>query len=296
MSAISGGSNKAECLLLIENLLDETRLHFQAEEEILSVKKYPLTSEHHRIHLGLLAKAAELSAKFTSNELTMGELFTFLANDIIWHHMLYFVDTNRVITYWNKAAERISCFTAAEVVGSSCADKILTHVDGAGTCLCTGLCPLAASIADGVNREAEDFLHHKDGHRVLALVRVSLLKDPAGKVIGGIELFTDISNIQTNTLRVQELEKLAILDNLTQLANRNYIERELQARFEEHKRMKIPFGILFIDIDHFKKVNDTYGHDVGDAVLRFVARTFIANSRPFDLWPLGWRGISRDHP
>ena len=200
------------------------------------------------------------------------------------HDGLYFVDANRTITYWNKAAERISGFSAAEVIGKSCADKILTHVDHAGTCLCVGLCPLAATIADGVDREAEVFLHHKDGHRVPVLVRVSLLKDPLGKVIGGIELFTDLSNIQANALKVQELEKLALLDNLTQLANRNYIERELQSRFEEHRRMKIPFGILFIDIDHFKRVNDTYGHDVGDEVLRFVARTFSTNSRPFDLY------------
>jgi diguanylate cyclase (GGDEF)-like protein/PAS domain S-box-containing protein len=200
------------------------------------------------------------------------------------HDGLYFVDTNRIITYWNKAAERISGFSAAEVIGKSCRDKILTHVDSAGTCLCTGQCPLAATIADGVDREAQVYLHHKDGHRVPVLVRVSLLKDPDGKVIGGIELFTDISNIQANTLRVQELEKLALLDNLTQLANRNYIERELRSRFEEYRRLRIPFGILFIDIDHFKRVNDTHGHDVGDEVLRFVARTFTANSRPFDLY------------
>lgn len=200
------------------------------------------------------------------------------------HDGLYFVDTNRIITYWNKAAERISGFTAAEVVGKSCADKILTHVDGSGTCLCTGLCPLAATIADGVDREAEVYMHHKDGHRVPVLVRVSLLKDPTGKVIGGIELFTDISSMHANALRVQELEKLALLDNLTQLANRNYIERELQSRFAEQKRLKIPFGILFIDIDHFKRVNDTYGHAVGDDVLRFVAQTFVSNSRPFDLY------------
>lgn len=200
------------------------------------------------------------------------------------HDGLYFVDTNRIITYWNKAAERISGFTAAEVVGKSCADKILTHVDSEGKCLCTGLCPLAATIADGVDREAEMYMHHKDGHRVPVLVRVSLLKDPAGKVIGGIELFSDISNIHANTLRVIELEKLALLDNLTQLANRNYLEKELQARFQEKKRLKIPFGILFLDIDYFKKVNDTYGHDVGDEVLRFVAQTFVANSRPFDLY------------
>ena len=197
---------------------------------------------------------------------------------------LYFVDTNRVITYWNKAAERISGFTATEVIGKSCADRILTHVDAEGRTLCLGLCPLAASISDGESREAEVYLHHKDGHRVPVLVRVSILKDPLGNVIGGIELFTDISNVHANSLRVLELEKLALLDNLTELANRNYIDKELRARFEEYKRLKIPFGILFIDIDHFKGVNDAYGHDVGDNVLRFIAQTFVANSRPFDLY------------
>jgi len=200
------------------------------------------------------------------------------------HDGLYFVDANRVITYWNKAAERISGFSSAEVIGKCCADNILTHVDCSGESLCLGKCPLADTIADGIERSVEVYLHHKDGHRVPVLIRASPLKDPQGKILGGIELFTDISNIQANTLRVLELEKLALLDNLTQLANRNYIEKELLARFDEQKRFDMPFGILFIDIDYFKKVNDTYGHSVGDEVLRFVAQTFTANSRPFDLY------------
>ena len=200
------------------------------------------------------------------------------------HDGLYFVDEKRVVTYWNKGAERISGFTSVEVVGKSCADNVLTHVDHGGKCLCRSSCPLAATIADGRERETEVFLHHKDGHRVPVFVRVSVLKDETDKVIGGIELFTDLSNLHINDARVQELEKLALLDNLTQLANRNYLERELRARFAEMKRLKVPFGILFIDIDHFKRFNDTYGHDVGDKVLQLVAATFVNNSRPFDIY------------
>ena len=197
---------------------------------------------------------------------------------------LYFVDRNRVITYWNKGAERISGFTADEVVGKSCADNILTHVDSQGNSLCTGMCPLAATIADGKLRETELYMHHKDGHRIPVSVRVSTLTDRDGIIIGGVEVFTDISNQEATKLRVKELEKLALLDNLTQLANRNYIEREIQSRFGEKKRLNVPFGILFIDIDHFKKFNDSYGHDMGDEVLKFVANTFVANTRPFDLY------------
>ncbi len=200
------------------------------------------------------------------------------------HDGLYCVDNNNIITYWNKAAERISGFTASEVLGKSRSDTMLIHVDIAGRSRSQDTCPLAATLIDGINRELEIYIQHKDGHRLPVLVRVSTIKDSRGTIIGGVELFTDISNLQDNHLRILELEKLALLDNLTQLANRNYLERELQARFEEFKRHKVPFGVLFIDIDHFKKVNDTYGHDVGDEVLRHVARTFATNSRPFDLY------------
>ena len=182
------------------------------------------------------------------------------------HDGLYFVDRDRVITYWNKAAEQISGFTANEVIGTSCSDNILTHVDSEGNNLCTGMCPLAATIADGKPRKDEVYMHHKEGHRIPVSVRVSTLTDRDGNIIGGIELFTDISNQAANELRVKELEKLALLDNLTQLANRNYIEKEVQSRFEEQKRFNVPFGILFLDIDHFKKFNDIYGHDVGDCI------------------------------
>jgi len=200
------------------------------------------------------------------------------------HDGLYFVDRNRVITYWNKAAEHISGYAASEVLGKSCSDNILNHVDSEGNSLCTGMCPLAATITDGMNREAKIYMHHKNGHRIPVSVRVSTLTDGDGTIIGGIELFTDISNQAANELRVRELEKLALLDNLTQLANRNYIEREIQSIFEEKRRFNVPFGVLFMDIDHFKQFNDTYGHDVGDDVLKFVSNTFVVNSRPFDIY------------
>ena len=200
------------------------------------------------------------------------------------HDGLYCTDTHRVITFWNHAAERITGYPAAEVLGRSCAANILVHVDTDGRSLCRGLCPLAMTMADGVGREAEVFLRHRDGHRVPVLVRTGPLKDRAGQVVGGVELFTDLSNILANNSRVRELEQLALLDTLTQLANRAYLQREIEARFEEMRRYGIPFGLLFMDIDFFKRFNDTYGHDVGDAVLKLVANTFTANSRAFDVY------------
>jgi diguanylate cyclase (GGDEF)-like protein/PAS domain S-box-containing protein len=197
---------------------------------------------------------------------------------------LYFVDCNRVITYWNRAAERITGYRSDEVVGSNCKDNILNHVDGGGVNLCLNLCPLAATISDGTPREANVYLHHKDGHRVPVSVRVSPLFDNEGNVIGGVEVFTDLSGMENNHLRIRELERLAMLDPLTQLANRRYLEHEIHARLEENKRFGTRFGVLFMDIDHFKELNDTYGHDIGDRALELVAHTLVYNSRPFDLY------------
>ncbi len=197
---------------------------------------------------------------------------------------LYFTDLNRVITYWNHGAERISGFGAHEVVGRSCAESILTHVDMDGNYLCDSMCPLYATILDGEPREAEVYLHHKDGHRVPVAVRVTQLRDNSGEVIGGVELFTDMSSQEAHRMRVKELERMALLDQLTQLANRAYLEEELAKRLEDYEDKQVPFGLLFMDIDFFKKFNDTYGRDVGDEVLKVVANTLTTNARPFDVY------------
>ncbi|GFO65657.1 sensor domain-containing diguanylate cyclase [Geomonas paludis] len=197
---------------------------------------------------------------------------------------LYIVDNERRIVFWNHAAERISGYSADEVLGKPCADNILCHVDDVGLNLCCSECPLASTIDTGTPHDAQVFLHHKNGHRVPVLVRVIPLTDETGKVIGGVEMFSDNSGQVHNDERLLELEKLALLDGLTQLANRRYLDRELESRLEELHRYDIPFGILFMDLDDFKKINDRYGHETGDRVLQFVSGTLSANSRPFDLY------------
>jgi diguanylate cyclase (GGDEF)-like protein/PAS domain S-box-containing protein len=196
---------------------------------------------------------------------------------------LYITDVNRKITFWNKAAEKISGFTAEEVTGKTCADNILIHVDDYGNNLCLDMCPLAATIKDCTPRAANVYLHHKDGHRIPVHVKVICLHNQEGKVIGGAELFTDNSDQKLKDIKLKELEELAFLDSLTKVTNRNFINLEIENKFSEMKRYKNKFGILFFDIDHFKNFNDTYGHDLGDLVLKTVANTLKNNMRPFDL-------------
>ncbi len=194
----------------------------------------------------------------------------------------YCVDRDRRITYWNKSAEAITGYTASDVVGKHCWDNILVHVDDQGTRLCGKGCPLAATIRDGVAREAKVYLRHQDGHRLPVLVRASPLRDRTRNVAGAVEIFNDNSAQDALTEKVEELEDAALLDPLTEVGNRRHIEMRLRDRLAEMDRYDSPFGVLFMDIDRFKVVNDTYGHDVGDNVLRMVAKTLALNLRPFD--------------
>jgi diguanylate cyclase (GGDEF)-like protein/PAS domain S-box-containing protein len=196
---------------------------------------------------------------------------------------VYFVDPDRRITYWNTGAQRISGYTVEDAVGTYCYDELLRHVDASGTRLCHGLCPVAATLADGKTREAEVFLHHKLGYRVPVLVRVAPITGADGTIKGAIEVFSDNSAKMAALQRVQELERTAYEDQLTGLANRMLTEITLRTRIEELSRYGWPFGVLFIDVDQFKAVNDTCGHAVGDACLEAIANTLRSGARSFDL-------------
>jgi diguanylate cyclase (GGDEF)-like protein/PAS domain S-box-containing protein len=196
---------------------------------------------------------------------------------------VYFVDRERVITYWNKGAERITGYQGTQVVGRSCSDNLLNHVTADGVQLCHGQCPLAACMVDGNIHEAEVFLHHADGHRLPVLVRGSPVRDPNGNIIGAVETFSTDSEVMTLRRQVRELRRTTRTDTLTGIGNRQYLEGRLRAVIAEFAGHTPAAGLLFMDIDHFKQCNDIYGHDIGDKVLRMVASTLYYNMRKTDV-------------
>jgi diguanylate cyclase (GGDEF)-like protein/PAS domain S-box-containing protein len=195
---------------------------------------------------------------------------------------VYFVDRQRRITYWNRGAERISGYKASQVLGKRCLDNILNHVSEYGIQLCLNGCPLHATMDDGKPREAEVYLHHSDGHRIPVLVRTSPIRDADGEIIGAVESFSDNSSLLTTRRRVNRLEQTVLLDPLTGIGNRRFIDIRIQSAFFEYQQHRIPFGVLFMDIDDFKIVNDRFGHEIGDRALQLVASTLNHNLRGDD--------------
>jgi len=195
----------------------------------------------------------------------------------------YLVDADRRIVLWNDAAERISGYAETEVKGRSCSDDILVHIDAHGQPLCgSTTCPAARSMHCGKRMDAEVFLKHRQGHRVPISIRSFPLQREDGSILGAIEIFTERCSMESMSQRIQELERLALLDELTSVGNRRYAERELTARHNELARFQVPYGVLMIDLDHFKRVNDRHGHLLGDRVLRMVADTLAMNVRSCD--------------
>lgn len=196
---------------------------------------------------------------------------------------IYFVNRDRVITYWNKGAERITGYSGERVLGRACRNNVLNHVSVDGVQMCRDHCPLAACMEDGNARETEAFLHHADGHRVPVLIRAAPLRNEAGEIIGAVETFSGDTAI-TVRHELRELRQTAQTDALTGVRNRRYLEGRLRAVLTEVGQQNgVAAGLLFMDIDHFKQVNDTYGHEVGDQALRMVAATLRDNLRKSDI-------------
>jgi len=196
---------------------------------------------------------------------------------------VYFLDRQRKIFFWNKGAERITGYPAEDVMGKTCAENILCHVDPQGHNLCRNGCPAAEVMEDGKRREAEVYLLHKNGYRKPVRIRVAPIEDAGGRIVGAMEIFSDDTSPESLRRRVALLEKLSSVDPLTQLPNRRSTEAAMAARLAETRRYDVTVGILFIDIDHFKSINDRHGHETGDAVLKTVAQTIRRSLRPFDL-------------
>jgi len=129
-------------------------------------------------------------------------------------------------------------------------------------------------------------LRHRDGHWIWVLARALICYEDDGS-IRLIGIHTDISEQKELELKLQEqqerLEHLAHHDTLTGLPNRLLFNENLERVLSKAKRHHQKFAVLFLDLDYFKEINDSFGHDIGDEVLKTVAKLFRDKIRKEDL-------------
>lgn len=189
---------------------------------------------------------------------------------------IYIVDRQRRIIYWNNGAEEISGYCKPDIMGKRCWDNLLRHVDDQHRELCRGWCPLVATMQDGQEREADVYLHHKEGHRVPIKVRAVPIRDASNKIIGAIEIFC--KNADDAAPPDSHADQVLPLDPLTNVANRFFLENHLRSRLAELQKGDRFFSVIRISIDSIDTIAQTYGPQVCDDVLKMVANTLAQNT------------------
>lgn len=117
-----------------------------------------------------------------------------------------------------------------------------------------------------------------NGEKSIFAIKARRLETAELKIL--VEL-SDITRLETQKL---QFEKMAATDKLTQIANRFHFDLICKHLVEEAKRYQKPLALVMFDIDHFKRVNDRYGHDIGDTILRNVAEIINKRLRSSDVF------------
>ena len=176
---------------------------------------------------------------------------------------VYVCDRQRLITYWSKSAERITGWTAEDVVGRHCFDDVLCHVDKDGHRLCgKEFCPLHRAIitATGSKGSLLVYAKGKDGRRIPMQVTVAPIRDASGEVIGGVETFRDASAVVHDLERAKAIQELALQHD---------VPEDSRVTFTTHY---IPHGIVGGDYYAIRKLDeDRYGLIVADVTGHGVA-------------------------
>jgi diguanylate cyclase (GGDEF)-like protein/PAS domain S-box-containing protein len=193
------------------------------------------------------------------------------------------LDSMRKVQYWSRGAEKLTGYTVDEVKGLTCPFNCISFdvIQSKGTC--SNNCRIHSIMETGKGYSEDIAFMHKDGYRMpVTISAIPWLSDNENKIIGTIEILRDASDLAKAKHDMKVLESLSLIDVLTEIGNRRMGEMRLATKLEEYNRYGTGFGILFIDIDYFKKINDEYGHDAGDRVLKIVAKTLKFNTRSFD--------------
>jgi len=186
------------------------------------------------------------------------------------------------VTYLNRIAEKMTGWPREEARGCP-VSRVLRLIDGVSRSA-VGNAPGVATkkedeTASSMAGSANCILVRSDGSEVGVEITTTPIRDHDERIVGAIVTFRDVSAARAKTL---EMSHLAQHDVLTDLPNRVLFNDRLSQAISLAERQGKQLAVMFVDLDHFKKINDSLGHDVGDKLLLSVAGRLKACVRRSD--------------
>jgi diguanylate cyclase (GGDEF)-like protein/PAS domain S-box-containing protein len=195
--------------------------------------------------------------------------------DRVQDYAIYTIDVEGRVVDWNRSLYRLGGWEAGDVVGKHVS---IFFPPGTFDASAAGLVLTRAALRGSIEIEGERV--RKDGSVYWGDAVVTALPDSEGNVNGFVVVSRDMTERKT---REDELVRLATTDTLTGAFNRRFAMDRLKEAFDRFKRYKAHASVMMIDVDHFKRVNDRFGHAAGDDVLRHLVATLRATVRNADM-------------
>jgi diguanylate cyclase (GGDEF)-like protein/PAS domain S-box-containing protein len=195
-------------------------------------------------------------------------------------------DRHGHVTYFSRGAEEMFGYRAADVMGKRVSDYYLEGSKEARRVQ-------RYVEEEGKLRNHEVWFRTAAGDRIPTSLSASLLRDPAGNVLGTLGILKDITvekrlerklsyTIEMLQEANENLGRLAMTDSLSGLKNQRFFRRKLEEEMLRSGRTRRAISLLLVDIDKFKRFNDSYGHQVGDQVIQEMGRTILQSIRKID--------------
>lgn len=261
---------KPQNISLELNLLDSPSYHGLFSSAIIYI-------ENEKYILSVIKNITELKhleKKLIESE-TMHRLLADNANDVIW-----IMDLTGKFTYVSPSVEKLRGYTVDEVMSQSKEEL---------------LCPASLMYLEKGLEDAIYYVQNnlpfrifrgdmeqpcKDGTTIWTDLTVSGIYDKENQFLGMLGVSRDITD---RKVMEDEIRRITELDHLTQLYNRLKLDAVIKMEVERSKRSHTMFSIIILDIDNFKAVNDTFGHNVGDDVLKEISEIIRTAIRKIDI-------------
>jgi diguanylate cyclase (GGDEF)-like protein/PAS domain S-box-containing protein len=210
-------------------------------------------------------------------------------NDTFFRHMMdhiqdgvIFIDSEYRVLDWNGAAERMTGRSADSVFQQHWHPSFACLWDTEGFAIDESQCPFFELMRTGQNIQKRFVIQREGLHPVYVDVEVVPVLNDRGHLCGGAMILEDISETAILEQKIVHLRERACQDQLTKVANRGELNRQLPEFVAYHQRTNRPGSVIICDIDYFKRINDNFSHQAGDEALIVFAGILKDSCRETD--------------